>query len=125
MAPSSPERSPAGIGLEKPLDEESIANAAAADDTAYSTLDLDSAGIPDGGLAAWSAVFGGWCVLFTSFGWVDCIGIFQSHYQTDQLRNYTPSTIAWITSVEVYIRVQPCPNCWEILSAKIRRETSC
>ena len=101
MAASSPERSLAGTDLEKPFDE-SAANIA---DSVNSAHDLDTPGIPDGGLAAWSAVFGGWCVLFTSFGWVDCIGIFQSHYQTDQLRDYTPSTIAWITSVEVCIKV--------------------
>ena len=99
MATSSPERSPTIIDSEKlPYDE-------SATDSVGSAHDLDSASIPDGGLAAWSAVFGGWCVLFTSFGWVDCIGIFQSQYQTDQLRDYTPSTIAWITSVEVCITI--------------------
>lgn len=58
---------------------------------------------PDGGLKAWSVVFGAWCCLFASFGWINCIGIFQNHYQNNELRKYTPSTVAWITSVEVRI----------------------
>jgi hypothetical protein len=56
---------------------------------------------PDGGFKAWSVVLGAWCCLFASFGWVNCIGIFQNHYQNNELREYTPSTVAWITSVEV------------------------
>ena len=56
---------------------------------------------PDGGIKAWSVVLGAWCCLFASFGWVNCIGIFQNHYQNNELRGYTPSTVAWITSVEV------------------------
>ena len=56
---------------------------------------------PDGGLKAWSVVLGGCCCLFTSFGWINCIGIFQNYYQSHQLSNYPPSTIAWIPSTEV------------------------
>jgi len=100
----TPERSPAGTDLEKPPYDGS------AGESLDSVQDLDPVGIPDGGLVAWSVVFGSWCVLFTSFGWVDCIGLFQNHYQIDQLKDYSPSTIAWITSVEVYIKVPlPCP----------------
>jgi hypothetical protein len=31
---------------------------------------------PDGGLKAWLCVVGGFCVLFCSFGWINCIGKF-------------------------------------------------
>jgi len=61
----------------------------------------NSADFPDGGLKAWSVVVGAWCCLFCSFGWVNCIGIFQTYYQNNQLSAYPPSTVAWITSVEV------------------------
>ena len=58
---------------------------------------------PDGGLKAWSVVLGGCCCLFTSFGWINCIGIFQNYYQSHQLSNYSPSAIAWIPSTEVNV----------------------
>lgn len=55
---------------------------------------------PDGGTQAWLCALGGWCVLFASFGWINCIGVFQDYYQTHQLSNYSPGTIAWIPSLE-------------------------
>lgn len=32
---------------------------------------------PDGGLAAWTTVLGGFCCVFASFGWVNCMYIFR------------------------------------------------
>ncbi|KAK0648451.1 major facilitator superfamily transporter [Cercophora newfieldiana] len=55
---------------------------------------------PEGGSAAWLSVAGATACLFVSFGWVNVIGIFQEHYQTNQLRDYTPSEIAWIPSLQ-------------------------
>jgi hypothetical protein len=55
---------------------------------------------PDGGPMAWLAVAGATSCLFVSFGWVNVIGIFQEYYQSNQLRNYTPSDIAWIPSLQ-------------------------
>ncbi|GIJ92429.1 hypothetical protein Asppvi_011411 [Aspergillus pseudoviridinutans] len=57
----------------------------------------------DGGLQAWSVVAGSFLCLFVSFGWVNCIGLFQTYYETNQLKGYSASTIAWITSFEVFI----------------------
>ncbi|GAB7347458.1 hypothetical protein MBLNU459_g4374t2 [Dothideomycetes sp. NU459] len=45
---------------------------------------------PDGGLAA-------------CFGWINCIGVFQDYYQTHQLKQYSPSTVAWIPSLETFM----------------------
>jgi MFS family permease len=61
------------------------------------------ADFPDGGLEAWLVVLGSWCALFCSFGWINCIGIFQDYYQRNQLSNYPPSTIAWIPSMETFM----------------------
>jgi hypothetical protein len=55
---------------------------------------------PDGGLEAWIIVAGAWCCLFVSFGWITCIGDFQSYYSRELLSSYSASTIAWIPSVE-------------------------
>ncbi|KAL9564076.1 hypothetical protein ACKAV7_011789 [Fusarium commune] len=58
---------------------------------------------PDGGLEAWLVVAGGFCANFASFGWINCIGIFQDYYQQHQLKSYSPSTVAWISSVEAFM----------------------
>jgi hypothetical protein len=55
---------------------------------------------PEGGTSAWLAVAGATACLVVSFGWVNVIGIFQDHYQSNQLRDYTPSDIAWIPSLQ-------------------------
>ncbi len=60
------------------------------------------ADFPDGGFEAWLVVLGCWCALFTSFGWINCIGIFQEYYQQNQLRAYPPSTVSWISSTETF-----------------------
>jgi hypothetical protein len=53
---------------------------------------------PDGGSQAWIVVFGCWCAFICSFGWINCIGVFQDFYQTHLLSSYSASTIAWIPS---------------------------
>jgi MFS family permease len=63
---------------------------------------INPADFPDGGLQAWSCVLGGWFALFCSFGWINCIGIFQEYYQLSLLSSYPPSTISWIPSVETF-----------------------
>lgn len=55
---------------------------------------------PDGGRRAWLSVAGASCCLFCSFGWVNCVGIFQDYYQRNQLSDYSASQIAWIPSLQ-------------------------
>lgn len=57
---------------------------------------------PDGGLQAWLVVFGGWCGLFCTFGFVSCIGVFQAYYEEGPLSAYSSSAISWITAAEVW-----------------------
>ena len=57
---------------------------------------------PDGGLQAWLVVLGGFCTVFASFGWINCIGIFQAYYEAHQLSEYSSSTVAWIPSTESF-----------------------
>lgn len=37
----------------------------------------DPSSFPDGGRKAWLAVAGSACCLFVSFGWINCVGVFQ------------------------------------------------
>ncbi|KNG89866.1 monocarboxylate permease [Aspergillus nomiae NRRL 13137] len=58
---------------------------------------------PDGGLQAWMTILGAFCGMFVSFGWTNCIGVFQAYYERHQLSHLSPSTIAWITSLETFV----------------------
>lgn len=74
---------------------------------------------PDGGLQAWLVVIGGFCLVFASFGWINCqslqtsmklmlmqhvgIGIFQDYYERNQLAAYSSSEVAWIPSTESFM----------------------
>ena len=35
---------------------------------------------PEGGIQAWTVVFGCWCGMFSTFGLVNCIGVFEEYY---------------------------------------------
>ncbi|KAK3292989.1 major facilitator superfamily domain-containing protein [Chaetomium fimeti] len=63
---------------------------------------LQADGPPDGGTGAWLAVLGAWCCSFTSFGWMNSVGVFQSYYEFGPLRDYDSSTISWIPSLEIF-----------------------
>ncbi|KAK9466992.1 major facilitator superfamily domain-containing protein [Lipomyces arxii] len=57
----------------------------------------------DGGAKAWLTVFGGFCALFSTFGWSNAIGVFQDYYETHQLAHLSSSTIGWIASLQLFI----------------------
>ncbi|CAM1504970.1 Fc.00g106070.m01.CDS01 [Cosmosporella sp. VM-42] len=54
----------------------------------------------DGGHRAWVSTFGAWWAIFITFGWVNSLGVFQSYYEMSLLKDYSPSAIAWIASVQ-------------------------
>jgi hypothetical protein len=62
---------------------------------------------PEGSLKAYLAVVGAFTAMFVSFGWVNCIALFQAEYETNQLKQYTSSQVSWITSIECKISLQP------------------
>ncbi|KAB8258846.1 major facilitator superfamily domain-containing protein [Aspergillus pseudonomiae] len=64
---------------------------------------------PERSAKAWRAVAGSSAALFASFGWVNCIGVFQAEYETSQLKGYSSSTISWITSMEFFLMLFPSP----------------
>ncbi len=61
---------------------------------------MDPKSFPEGGTKAWLTIAGSSACLFVSFGWVNCVGIFQEYYQTHQLKNYTASDISWIPALQ-------------------------
>jgi hypothetical protein len=56
---------------------------------------------PDGGLKAWTQCAMAWIVLFSTWGYVNAFGAFQTHY-TSTL-GVSPSTISWVGSVQVWM----------------------
>ncbi|KAL7623746.1 hypothetical protein AAE478_005299 [Parahypoxylon ruwenzoriense] len=63
----------------------------------------DPNAFPDGGFQAWLCIAGGFCTVFSSFGWVNCIGVFQDYYHFNQLSSYSPSDVAWILATESFM----------------------
>ncbi|PPQ91371.1 hypothetical protein CVT25_004138 [Psilocybe cyanescens] len=55
---------------------------------------------PDGGSRAWLIVAGAMCNTFSTFGYVNSWGIFQKYYEETLLSSSSPSTIAWIGSIQ-------------------------
>lgn len=61
---------------------------------------MDPKSFPEGGAQAWLTVAGASACLFVSFGWINCVGVFQEYYQTHQLRQYSASDVAWIPALQ-------------------------
>lgn len=62
---------------------------------------------PDGGRDAYLALVGGMCALFCTFGLINCVGVFQDYYYSELLKGYSPSTVSWISSVQVFLITFP------------------
>ncbi|KAM3503642.1 hypothetical protein MY10362_004076 [Beauveria mimosiformis] len=67
------------------------------------TIDVYKSEPPDGGLAAWLALLSSWCILFCTFGMINCIGTFQGYYQEVYLCAYSPGTVSWNPSLQIFI----------------------
>ncbi|KAF2114255.1 major facilitator superfamily domain-containing protein [Lophiotrema nucula] len=63
---------------------------------------LDEA--PDGGLRAWLVAAGGFCIFFSTLGFVSAFGVFQEYYMTHQLQNRSSDDIAWVGSVASFLQ---------------------
>ncbi|KAK3114502.1 hypothetical protein LTR53_007143, partial [Teratosphaeriaceae sp. CCFEE 6253] len=56
---------------------------------------------PDGGWKAWSQVACGWLAIFTTWGWVNSYGAFQTYYTLNL--EESASTISWIGTVQNFL----------------------
>ncbi|KAI9432733.1 MFS general substrate transporter [Lactarius indigo] len=55
---------------------------------------------PDGGLQAWLVVLGASCATFATSGYAVSWGVFQDYYENVLLKGTSPSTVAWIGSIQ-------------------------
>ncbi|KIY49057.1 MFS general substrate transporter [Fistulina hepatica ATCC 64428] len=62
---------------------------------------------PDGGFRAWIVVVGTTFGTFSTFGYVNAWGVFQAYYEQNTLKDVSPSTIAWIGSIQYALTFIP------------------
>lgn len=65
-------------------------------------VDDDGYPLPDQG-RAWIAMIGATLGLYTSFGYINVVGLFEAYYLHHQLSQYSASTVSWITSLQAFI----------------------
>lgn len=70
---------------------------------AMSNYDTDPTSYPEGGLRAWSVVFGAWAGLVACFGLMNSIGAFQAYVSSGPLKHYSEGDVGWIFSVYVFL----------------------
>jgi len=58
---------------------------------------------PDGGWAAWKAVFGGFIVVFLCWGFINSYALFQTYYTSQPYINASTSDISWIGSIQIFL----------------------
>ncbi|KAA8904447.1 hypothetical protein TRICI_005497 [Trichomonascus ciferrii] len=58
---------------------------------------------PEGGWRAWGVVFGSWCAMTTSFGFINAAGFIQAWLNEHQLRHKGESQVSWIFSVYLFL----------------------
>ncbi|KAI8933665.1 hypothetical protein NX059_009386 [Plenodomus lindquistii] len=63
----------------------------------------DEVTYPEGGLAAWSVVFGSFMGLVASLGMMNTVGPFHSYIAEHFLQDYSESAIGWIFSTYVFL----------------------
>lgn len=56
---------------------------------------------PDGGLKAWTQIACGWLAIATTWGWINCFGVFQTYYTLNL--DVSPSAISWIGTVQNFL----------------------
>ena len=60
---------------------------------------------PNGGTSAWLSTFAAFLLFLVSWGPSAGFGAFQNYYQRSLLAEYTPSTIAWIGTVNATLLI--------------------
>ncbi|KAJ3542301.1 hypothetical protein NM208_g3400 [Fusarium decemcellulare] len=62
-----------------------------------------SQSFPDGGLSAWTVVFGSFCSMFCVYGIINTSSVFEWYFAAHQLADYSSSQIGWIFSLYLFM----------------------
>jgi hypothetical protein len=63
-----------------------------------------NADFKEGGTRGWLAVVGCWCVMFFTFGYLNAFGIYEAYYLETFLKAHSPSDVAWIGSIQIFVQ---------------------
>lgn len=99
-------------------DENQDADALPRDDVEYT----------EGGAQAWLAIAGSFLVYFASFGVVNSFGFFQTLYQQDYLKSYSPSVISFIGTLQItlmYLSGSVAGALFDVYGPKVRHYLQC
>ncbi|KAH7063564.1 putative oxalate/formate antiporter [Macrophomina phaseolina] len=58
---------------------------------------------PEGGLRAWSVVFGSWCAMVAAFGMLNSMGVIHAWLSSHQLADHSYASIGWIFSIYTFL----------------------
>ncbi|KKY39070.1 putative mfs transporter [Diaporthe ampelina] len=88
----------------------------------YGSRESDAAspsplGPPNGGLRAWACVAGSFLLQFCSFGYVNACGIFQLYYKEILLPDQSSSSLAWITTLQIFLLFMLGPFVGKLIDA--------
>lgn len=70
---------------------------------AHARLHSSALTYPEGGLEAWLTVFGSFSALFMVFGMVNSTAVLQEHLLANQLRYYSPTSVSWVFSINLFL----------------------
>ncbi|KAH8895295.1 MFS general substrate transporter [Thozetella sp. PMI_491] len=79
--------------------------------------------LPDGGVAAWLQVAGGWVIMAATWGLINTYGVYQAYYQSEMLPSESASTISWIGSLQACLMLLLGPIAGPLFDAGYFRET--
>ncbi|KAI9733911.1 MAG: hypothetical protein M1834_002566 [Cirrosporium novae-zelandiae] len=83
--------------------EEGMSNDPVEDPSIETATKTDAFVPPDRGYKAWLCVLAGFLMQFGTFGYVNACGIFQYYYQDVLLKDQSTSSLAWITTLQIFL----------------------
>jgi hypothetical protein len=58
---------------------------------------------PEGGIAAWTVVFGSWCSMTAGLGIVNSTGVFQAYISNTILESTSENDVSWLFGIYVFL----------------------
>ena len=73
-----------------------------------SFIEDDGIVYPEGGVKAWTVIFGCFCAFIPVFGMLNTIGVLEAYIERNQLSTTPSSTVGWIFSIYSFVNFASC-----------------